>query len=193
MESHVISVSDFEHHISMTSKSSEARGFALPWLRLVALSWWMHHTKCPLESPLLSVINKINSVPGCYWYFSGLSFHNGRKLYEAAFQSSSTARIFKLSTLHHSSSFSCPVQVQCISGVHSMYHSTCHSSHSISFGSRTECASGRCLRSAAVECASTPFDTKDTNSWKPHIGGQTNQKKCLSRTCESIRQQISRP
>lgn len=78
-----------------------------------------------LESPLLSVINKINSVPGCYWYLSGLSFHNGRKLYEAAFRSSSTARIFKLSTLHHSSSFSCPLQVQCISGVHSIYHSTC--------------------------------------------------------------------
>jgi len=143
-----------------------------------------------LEAPLLSVINKINSVPGCYWYFSGLIFHNGRKLYEAAFQSSSTARIFKLSTLHLSISFSCPLQVQCISGVHSMYHSTCHS---ISFGPRTECASGRCLRSAAVECASTPFDTKRYKKLKTAHWRANKSKKCLSRTCEPIRQQISRP
>ena len=81
-----------------------------------------------LEAPLLSVINKINSVPGCYWYFSGLIFHNGRKLYEAAFQSSSTARIFKLSTLHLS-----PVLYRCSAFLGSIPRIPCIIPHAIPF------------------------------------------------------------
>ena len=177
----------FWNHISMTSKSNEARGFALPWLRLVGLAWWMHHTKCPcwkLRSYLWSIKStQFLDVTGIFQDWSSTTAGNF------------TRQHFRVVQRHGSSNFQhCIFLLSFTGAVHfwGPFHVSFHMPfHFIWIEDRV------CQRTLSQICSCRMrFDSfwhKRYKKLKTTHWRANKSKKCLSRTCEPIRQQISRP